>query len=164
MTFPLYEERSIRHIRNVDRQNWTIKVYAIHQEGESVPGQALETGIDLAFSRFDQSRESVLAVGTDWNGLETYGVGVLMVHLGREALFAILAHWTGENMLRQETWVASREEPTRWEDITPSGLTTCVWELAVLCHERQAWIEHVLRPGNLGAKADYLNDVLNADL
>lgn len=164
MTFPPYQERSIRHIRNVERQNWTIKVYAIHQQGESVPSQALETGIDLALSRFDQSREALLVAGTDWNGLDTYGVGVLIIHLGREALFAVLAHWTGENMLRQETWVASREGPTRWEDISFSGLTTCVWELAVLCHERQAWIKHVLRPGNLSAMADYLKDVLNADL
>jgi hypothetical protein len=87
--FRPYEERSIRHIGNFDRQYWTIKVYAIHQQGECVPGPALETGIDLALSRFVQSRDPLLAVGTDWNGLENYGAGVLIIHFGREALFAM---------------------------------------------------------------------------
>ncbi|CAN5736451.1 hypothetical protein BH23DEI1_BH23DEI1_11870 [soil metagenome] len=75
------------------------------------------------------------------------GVGVVLVHQGSRYDFVLVGYWTFETELRYQTWMRASSDSTRLERLAAGELATDVWDLAVLAFERDAWLEHVLRPG-----------------
>jgi len=51
--------------------------------------------------------------------------------------------WANEDELHHHAWLSSKEEPGRLR-ATGRDFTACAWDLAVIGHERGAWIRHVL--------------------
>ena len=93
-----------------------------------------------------------------------YGVGFIGAHQGRGADFVFLGWWANENELFFHVYTANYNAPEEWLYLNTSGPLACAWDLAVVAHERDAWVRHVLmNPGgpDLGA---YLADQLNADV
>ncbi|MBY7142653.1 hypothetical protein KFZ56_06090 [Virgibacillus sp. NKC19-3] len=73
--------------------------------------------------------------------------------------------WTNENELIHHVYVASHENPTDFEYVTPTGLIACCWDLKVLNFERDSWIEQVLNnpkgpPDIDGYLKCHLNDLV----
>jgi len=97
-------------------------------------------------------------------GQNHYSAGFVGVHDGRGAIFVFVDFWTDENELRHHVYVAPKDQPARLEYKTPSGLIACVWDLAVIGFERQAWIECVLANPNGPDFEAYLARPLNADV
>ena len=56
------------------------------------------------------------------------------------------------------------DKPAALEYVTPTGLTACVWDLRVLCFERQAWIDTVLTNPVGPDLEKYLTCQLNEDI
>ena len=55
---------------------------------------------------------------------------------------------TDEDELHHHVFVGPLDRPERLTPATPADLTVCVWDLAVLCFEREAWLSAVLQnPG-----------------
>jgi hypothetical protein len=73
-----------------------------------------------------------------------YGVGFMVVHEGRDSNLAFVGWWANENELYQHVWISTVVDAGSFTHVTPTGLTACVWDLAVIGFERQAWIETVL--------------------
>ena len=71
-----------------------------------------------------------------------------MLHEGREGCFAIISWWIDENMLQQFVYLATNPEYRRFELFSHNGIFTCVWEMAVLWFERNAWVQHVMKAHN----------------
>ena len=46
----------------------------------------------------------------------------------------------------------------------PQGAGFCVWELAVIWFEREAWVKHVLQQAESPDLEGYLNERMNADV
>lgn len=82
------------------------------------------------------------------DGQKHYGVGFVGVHDGRGAIFVFIDFWMDENELHHHVYVAPKDRPTQLEYKTPSGLIACVWDLAVIGFERQAWLDCVLANPN----------------
>lgn len=93
-----------------------------------------------------------------------YGVGFLGIHDGRGENQVFLDLWINENELLHAYVVSPPEDPAALREAPEDHNSVCVWDLAVQCHERQAWIRHVLaNPSGPDFEA-YLADALSADL
>ncbi len=149
-----YAPRPIRPLAPWENAGWRLKVYGIAY-GRDLPRPALvQAAQQIAAQRLPQP-----AVTPD-----RYGVGFLGVHDGRGAAFVFVDWWQSENELHHHVYVAPTERPRALEYVTPTGLSACVWDLAVICFERKAWLETVLaNPAGPDLDA-YLVRCLDADV
>jgi hypothetical protein len=129
-----YATRPIRFLELWQEPGWRLKVYGIAY-GRQQPRQDLvEAAKTVIQPRLRQSAD-------DGNH---YGVGFVGVHDGRGANFVFFDYWADENELHHHVYVSPSERPEQLEYVTPTGLSACVWDLRVICFERQAWIDTVL--------------------
>jgi hypothetical protein len=75
-----------------------------------------------------------------------YGVGFLGVHDGRGGNFVYVDWWERENELHHHLFFSNADDPGELRAATPDDAVACVWDLAVIGHERDAWVRHVLVP------------------
>ena len=163
--FAQYQPRQIRWRGLHAEPDLTLKVYGLScSDGLPPSDDAIALAIQIAVRWFRTPLEPVMAAGVDWSTVPNHGLGVLIVHVGREATFALFDYWVGENMLRHHVWAASHSAPTQFETLKGSDMSMCVWEMAVLQHERAAWLRHVLTADGRADPAGYLADVLNVDI
>jgi hypothetical protein len=149
-----YAPRPVRCLHVADLDGWRIKVCGIAYSGE-VPEEGL---VDAALA---VARRRLPSPASSDN---RYGVGFLGVHQGRASNFVFLDWWEEENELHHHVWFSSRAEPTTLREQRPADPIACAWDIAVLAHERTAWVSHVLanpRGPDLDA---YLDDQLNGDV
>ena len=66
------------------------------------------------------------------------------VHEGRGSNLVFVDWWAHENELHHHAWVSPEGEFQHFDYVTPAGLAACVWDLAVIGFERQAWIDAAL--------------------
>ncbi len=149
-----YQLRSIRFVELCKVRGWDIKVYSISakqsgvcQENIKLAKDALTYGLTLSNAY----------------GLDTYYVATLIIHEGAEACYTVLNWWTGENMLQNLVFL-KRPTESVFSLYSQNGMSSCVWELAVWWHERNAWIKYVLKKYEKPDLVGYLADQLNADL
>jgi hypothetical protein len=129
-----YAARSIRFIELWRCEDWRIKLYGITYRGSIPDATLIEAAKDLVSGCLPQP-----AV-TD----HRYGVGFMGVHQGRGSNLVFLDWWANENELFHHACTSPSGEPGAFEYVTPTGLAACVWDLAVIAFERQAWINTVL--------------------
>lgn len=139
MTFQFpapYKRRPIRYLETWEKDGWRVKVYGIAAVADR-PSRDLVDAIKGVAAKMLPS--PALADSR-------YGVGFLYAHQGRDGGgFASVNWWGNENELFHYQYEAS---PDSISDLRPveetGGSTGCVWDLAVIEHERQAWVECVL--------------------
>jgi len=149
-----YALRPVRFLDLLTLDGWRLKLYGIAYRGER-PSQVL---VDAAVATA-QARLPRPAITSD-----RYGVGFLGVHDGRGANFVFLDWWENEDELHHVAWRSSKKEPGRLRATGPDDFAACVWDLAVIGHERTTWIRHVLARAD-GPDVDaYLNDRLQGEI
>ncbi|NNC95404.1 MAG: hypothetical protein HKN92_07565 [Chitinophagales bacterium] len=150
----LYKKRRIKFCETVKIDKWFVKVYTIFQfESFQSPGD-----YDLAIS----SLSRWLAMGNSFNS-ESSNIAFLILHEGKEGIFAIINWWVGENMLNTHIFFTEYER-SDYRIISGDGLAPCIWELEVINHERLAWIEHVLKQAEQPDYTSYMKEVYNGEL
>lgn len=82
--------------------------------------------------------------------------GFTIAHRGVSAALSIAYWWANENELHATFSVAPLHAPDRLGPYDSTGIT-CVWEMEVMDFERRAWLEHVLKDGDVEA---YLEQAL----
>ncbi len=158
--FAPYAARTIRFVGVYPALGATLKTYAITRDGGTPSEALLAAARHLADRWLLEPMPGCRAGGVDWSACKSHGLGTLIAHTGREAHFVLVDCWVGENMLRHHAWAAPLGELARFESLAPTGVTMCVWEMAVLQHERDAWLRHMLTPSGDTDPAAYLADVL----
>ena len=140
-------------------------MYGISARAERPPAAQVEAAIEFVSSRLPEPaiRPDERDTGSALSRAR-YGVGILIVHEATEGLFVLLSWWVGENMLNHEVYFSPATETPRLEALSPPGIVACVWELAVLAHERQAWVDRVLNNAAGPDLDGYLESRLNTDL
>ena len=131
-----YGKRPVRPLGLHEHDGWRLKVYSIAYGKDLADAVLIEVATLLAGEHLPEATGD----GVE----ERYGVGFLGVHEGRGSDFVFLDWWQNENELHHHTWVAQKGRPIEFEYVTPSGLSACVWDLSVICFERQVWLEAVL--------------------
>jgi hypothetical protein len=151
-----YKTRPIRFLETWEHEGWRIKVYGIAAASER-PDQDLVDAIK-AVAR-DVLPQPAFAE-------DRYGVGFLYAHQGRDGGgFASVNWWGNENELFHHQYEAPAD-PVK--DLRPvektGGSTGCVWDLAVIEHERKGWLDHVLANDAGPDLNAYLAHTLEADV
>lgn len=159
-----YEPRTIAFQGLYPAVGATLKTYAISRDGGAPRPSVMAAARRLADAYLLAPLAPCAAGGVDWSACTEHGLGSLIVHTGREAAFVLIDCWVGENMLRHHVWAAPLGRPDQFESLAPCDVTMCVWELAVIQHERAAWLRHMLTPGGASDPAAYLADVLNGEV
>jgi hypothetical protein len=132
-----YQPRPVRPLSDFEPAGWRCKVYGIAY-GRAAPRVAL---VDAALA---VARDVLPPAGSAGN----YGLGFVGVHDGRGSCFVFVDWWADENELHHHVFVSPSGAPTALEERTATGLSACVWDLAVIAFERVAWVETVLaNPG-----------------
>jgi hypothetical protein len=153
-----YIPRTIRYLDLASAGGSTLKRYLIYQD-EPPAQHSIDAATAVATHALAVPRHRAPIAGIAWGDLPEHGVGSLIVHRGREAVFALLHWWVDDNMLREAVWAAPLATPTTFTSLAPTQLAVCVWELAVVAHERAAWLTHVLQSPTPDREA-YLADTL----
>jgi len=148
-----YKPRTIKFIEIIEYTHWQFKLYGITMQEETL-SQAL----------IDEAKQQLpyWIKNSKLTNLSTHGLGTLILHKGKEGCFAIINWWIDENMLQH--FVYLKQATNNFELYSANGIITCVWELAVLWHERNAWVMHVLEKYEHPDKVAYLNQQLNITL
>lgn len=148
-----YRPRSVRFIEIFQYHDWRIKIYSISMHTDKV---AMDK-VQLA----KLNMETWLAK-SEWIDLANYKIATLILHECKEGCFAIVNWWVDENMLQHFVYLLN--DKNEFELYSQNGIVTCVWEMAILWHERNAWVKHVMmNPESPDFKA-YLNEQLNQEI
>ena len=148
-----YAERHIRFHAVVERDAWRLKAYHLLHGQKQPDGALMGAALDEAFAWLP---------GPD-DGPVHYGVGFVGVHQGASFDFVLVAYWAYETELRFQTWMRPTSQSYRLEPVRAGELSADVWDLALLAHERRAWVERVLRPAGGDLEA-YLEDSITSIL
>ena len=151
-----YKTRPIRHLETWSHAGWRVKVYGISASDER-PAEELVEAI---------KREAAVKLPTPAVTDDRYGVGFLYAHQGRDGGgFASVNWWGNENELFHYQYEASSDAVGELHPIEQTGgSSACVWDLAVIEHERRAWIECVLANDGGPDLNAYLARTLEADV
>lgn len=148
-----YKPRPIRFLELFQHNDWAIKIYSISSKKEQVNAD------DVALAK--NNLEMWLQHSTFYN-LETYKIATLILHEFNGGCFAIVNWWTDENMLQNFVYLKANnaDEFVLYSD---RGISTCVWEMAIWWHERNAWVKHILMKNEKPDFEAYLREQLNGD-
>jgi hypothetical protein len=149
-----YQPRPVRFLELWQPDGWRLKVYSLAYR------------MPLARPHVVQVSKAVL-----WDHLQAvslgqphYGVGFVGINDGRGAIFSFVDFWADENELHHHVFVAPKDRVEELAYTTPTGLIACVWDLALIAFERQAWVETVLK-NPCGADIEaYLATRMNKDV
>jgi hypothetical protein len=150
-----YSPRPVRFLGVYETAGWKIKIHGISIKNEYIEPQLLEhvkTRLPDWLNIFSHPE------------LETYKIATLIVHEGKEGIFALLNWWIDENMLQCHVYFSGYTNPYQFHVYSPKGTMVCVWEMAVMWFERNAWVKHVLsKPASPDIEA-YLADCMNENI
>jgi hypothetical protein len=77
---------------------------------------------------------------------DTYGFAI--AHDALTAGLGLVYWWANENELHHKFFASPLDQPGKLEPIDITGLA-CVWELEVIDFERRAWLEDVMKGGDV---------------
>src|SRR5262245_51327482 len=130
----MHEPRTVRFIRREDLGDWRVKVYGIGTHAPDARPEFVDATVDAA-------RDALPDGG---------GVGFLIAHDAASAGLGLVYWWANENEIHSRFFASPIDAPAELEPIDGTGLA-CVWELEVIDFERRAWLEDVLKGGNVEA-------------
>lgn len=151
-----YKTRPVRHLETWSHAGWRVKVYGITATGER-PAEELVEAI---------KKEAAATLPEPAVTDARYGVAFLYAHQGRDGGgFASVNWWGNENELFHYQYEAPPERVGELRPIEQTGgSSACVWDLALIEHERTAWIECVLANDAGPDLEAYLARTLDADV
>ncbi len=145
-----YQPRPIRFVELFEVENWTIKIYSISIVNELVSAENLHHAKANLQAWLEKSKAY---------DLETYNIATLILHEGKEGCFAIINWWIDDNMLQNFVYLKPNGE-NEYRLYSQDGMATCVWEMEIWWHERNAWVKHVLMKNEKPDFESYLKEQL----
>src|SRR5258708_5568442 len=143
-----YKPRRVRALDTWRCRGWTLKRYVVEIAGRLAGEADLERAQNEADARLVELETSDPA---------RHGLGFLILHLGENGDYLLVETWTDQDILSHVNYGAAKGGKYRSDWPGPGA---CVWELAVMCHEREAWLRHMLRtdgnPDPVAWEADLL--------
>ncbi|MEM7475823.1 MAG: GNAT family N-acetyltransferase [Planctomycetota bacterium] len=142
-----YKPRRTRLVKVERIKEWNLKLYTIHAGAELLDSSVLEAAIRFA-------RDQV-----PWPSDHATPFGFITVHRGEQAIWLLVDLWV-RDILHHFVYCSSPMDPMEFQAGPQDGTNSCVWELEVTRHERDAWVRHVLSDPLEPAYNIYLEDSL----
>jgi hypothetical protein len=151
-----YRTRPIRFIERWEHEGWRMKVYGIAAAGDG-PSADLVAAIE---------RQAAATLPHPAVTDARYGVGFLYAHEGRDGGgFASVNWWANENELFHYQYEAPAGSVGALLPVERTGgSSACVWDIAVIAHERHAWIDCMLANEEGPDVEAYLAATMHADV
>jgi hypothetical protein len=140
----VYQRRSLVSLEPVTVNSFQIKRYELHYAGPAEQILALEQWLEL-LGRTLPSRV---------DGVDD-GVGFAVFHVGCEGTYFQVGTWCHGHVLRHQLFEQRSTIHGRSEflSMASTGIIGCIWELKLLCFERDTWercaMDHGERAGSL---------------
>jgi hypothetical protein len=87
-------------------------------------------------------------------------LGFVILHrCGEGFYFLLVSTWRNENELWETVWAKVSDDDPTFHALPTEGAhrpTYCVWELAAVCHEREAWSRYLRSARDEDARQDYV--------
>ncbi|MFI2436764.1 hypothetical protein [Streptomyces sp. NPDC018693] len=127
-----HHARTARPLGTRQAAGHLVKTYALEAPGRTVTADDAEAALRIAGAQ--------LALGPQRGSL---GLAVLIAHAGGDGDYVLVHTWIEGYMSDLAVFTGPAGKP---ELLRPgrSGLAPCVWEAALLAHEREAFSRHVL--------------------
>lgn len=149
-----YQRLPIRFLELWQEAGWRLKVYTI-----AIPGNPISPELVQAAKQVAQRWLRQPAAPNQ----RSHEVGFIGIHEGRGANFVFVDWWADESELHHHLYMSPVDRPSELQYVTPTGLVASVWDLRIMCFERQVWIDTVLA-NPTGADIDaYVNRRLNEE-
>lgn len=148
-----YAPRPVARLGIEERAGWRLKVYGIAHGREEPRRELVAAALAAADARLPAPPVT----------RSRYGVGFVGVHDGRGGNFVFVDWWGQENELHHHVLFSSSDVPAELRGAVDGDPIACVWDLAVVAHERCAWIAHVLAPERPDLDA-YLEDFVTGTI
>lgn len=126
-----FRPRPVRFLGMWELAGWRMKAYGLQAEHTRMLPELVDAARKTA--------EEILAQEQG----ESYGVGFVGVHSGRDENFVFVDWWARENELHHHVFISAKDHPAQLRR-APDGLSACVWDLQVIWFERNMWVEKVL--------------------
>lgn len=145
--FNPYEKRIIEFKEVMKVYDWKVKIYTITKNDVFQSEGVLESIIK-------QLPQLLKAAANH------HKIAFLIVHEGFDGIWSLVNWWTDKEILRTDTYFSSFDQPDNLLQRPKNGSMACVWELPVINHERNAWVEHILINAEKPDFDNYLSDCI----
>lgn len=145
-----YRDRAIDFMGLREVRGWRLKLYSVRYTPEPLPEEVYEEGL----------LQAVEALPSPATAADRPGVAFVIFHCGRGVDFLVVNWWDHENELFNRVLLRSFGEAAAWE-WGRGGETACVWDLQILCFERDAYVRRVLAPPHGPDLEGYLDETLS---
>ncbi|MFF4602942.1 hypothetical protein ACFY12_09355 [Streptomyces sp. NPDC001339] len=127
-----HHDRTVRALGTREAAGHLVKMYAIEAPGRAVTDQDATAALRIAGAHLELGHVR-----------GTLGLAVVILHAGGDGDYVLVSSWIEGYMSDLAVFVGPAGRP---DQLRPGrvGLAPCVWEAAVLAHERDAFVRHVL--------------------
>lgn len=129
-----FRPQPVRFLELWEQRGWRLKVYGISRLHQRPTASLVAAAKRVA-------AQCLRSVG---DHEDSYGVGFVDVHEGREANFVFVNWWSRESELHRHVYRSAPDDPEALQQVTAAGIAGTVWDLQILWFERNAWVEKVL--------------------
>ena len=132
---------------------WRVKRFALAVAADGPRPQVIEAATAFTASTLDTT--TVPPPSTTVGGVPAWAA-FMIIHDARPACFLQINQWRDVDLV-QHYFTSPLDTPHNWQRVTDAAIG-CVWELAVLAGERDAWVHHVLTQPSPRGLDRYLHD------
>ncbi|MFJ8538706.1 hypothetical protein [Streptomyces sp. NPDC093591] len=127
-----HHERTARTAGTREAGGHLVKTYALQAPGRTVTEQDIAAALRITAAHLELGRTR-----------GSLGLAVLIMHAGGDGDYVLVHSWIEGHMSDLAIFTGPAGHP---EQLRPgrTGLAPCVWEAAILAHERDAFSRHVL--------------------
>jgi len=136
--FAPFVKRLVQPLQPLEFADWRLKVHGINAEGRNLDAMLVDAARLAAQDILPRPGASPP---------QRYGVGFMIIHAANDVDFVLVCWWGAQNelFLRVLTAPPGRPQQLRQHSNMESSIA-CVWDLAVLWSEREAWTKYMMRP------------------
>lgn len=150
-----FKKRAVKYLDLVEFGDWKFKMYSMKYD-ESVATPDIENIVKAALPAWIKEKSQI-------NDFPNYKVGNVIIHEAMDSILVVVNWWVYENVIQGHVYTSDYKNPNKFTDFSSKGLQFCVWEMNILWHERNLWVEHVLKQADKPDWDSYLNSHYELD-
>lgn len=144
-----FKKRAVSYLGLHEFNDWKFKIYSLkYDETRIIPD--IEKIIKSKLPNWVKEKTQI-------NSFPNYKIGTVIIHEAKDCVLTIVNWWVYENVIQNHVYFSELDSPNDIEDYSNKGVQFCVWEMNIIWHERNLWVEHILKKSEKPDWKSYLN-------